>query len=81
MHNSRKNLMGLGVKRCELARLYVLGWWTRYASSMAEYPSMTVIQNRQWQSTPPTEHKVNRWNMGTPTDRSVLGTEQAVQDR
>ena len=70
----KKNLMGLRVKRCEPARFDVPGWWTRYSSSMVVRPPRTAVPNRQWQSTPPTEHKVNRWNMGTPTDRSGLGT-------
>jgi hypothetical protein len=36
--------------------------------------SSAAIPHRQGQSTPPTEHKVNRRNMGTLTDRSGLGT-------
>jgi hypothetical protein len=41
---------------------------------MAVFPPETVILYRQGQNTSPTEHKVNRWNMGTLTDRPSHGS-------
>jgi hypothetical protein len=60
--------------RSEPARFYVLGWWTRSAGPTAMIPSQIAVLYRQGQSTSPTEHEVNCWNMGTLSDRPSPGS-------